>query len=339
MISITSEEQADSPAQLIRGNFDLIIVGASWDLRCQSILACRELYTENAVILAYRNKGRTGRSADSLKLLREFFRRAVASRTHVVEMESADMIGSWTVLRECVVETYSALGRPLRIAIDLSSVPRYVSLGLLGFCTRSGTASQVTYWYTAAARYEVEHEGGAVIDNYQFTVGRWLPQPIPALSRPTSGGRPMHLIVSAGIEGPLIRRMVEDLEPAMLSMLYAVNNQNEVSEKARSENRALEQSFLLSPDDSVDLPLFSTASVVSTLGGLLDRYQIDPQGREVEHSLLVSGAKPHALAFAIAACEYDVKNVFFGLPEARREVTGVGLGPFYRCDLRMPLVG
>ncbi|WP_131705524.1 hypothetical protein [Mycolicibacterium obuense] len=133
--------------------------------------------------------------------------------------------------------------------------------------------------------------------------------------------------------------MVEDLEPAMLSMLYAVNNQNEVSEKARSENRALEQSFLLSPDDSVDLPLFSTASVVSTLGGLLDRYQIDPQGREVEHSLLVSGAKPHALAFAIAACEYDVKNVFFGLPEARREVTGVGLGPFYRCDLRMPLVG
>ncbi len=338
MIEILHEGAEATPAHLLSGRHDVIIVGASWDTRCRSIMFCTDVSTDTAVLISYRNKGWTGRSRESMRLLANYFDNGVAENLVVVDMESTDMTSTWASLRQVIVDAYVRVGRPLRIAIDLSSVPRYVSLGLLGLCVRAGCAGRMTYWYTAANEYEVEDENGEITDNYQFTVGRWLPQPIPALSRPTSGGKPMHLVVSAGIEGALTKRMVEDLEPAKLTMIYSVNRGNDLLVKSHEENRQLESAFLLPGADSVDLPLFKISSVVSKLRALISDDVTDHQGRLIEHSLLVSGAKPHALAFAVAACLYDVKNVFFGLAEARREVTGRDFGPYYRCDLRMTLV-
>lgn len=336
-IDLVGERRELSAEGVVSGVYDIVVVGASWDVRCRTAIQFTGLSGGTAIMLSYKNKGSTGRSTESQELLSGFFALRMSDYI-LLDVDSAEMVPTWASVRQAVVDVYARLGRPLRIAIDLSSVPRYVSLGLLGFCARTGCASWMTFWYTAANSYAVEHETETVIDTAKFTIGRWLPQPIPALSRPTAGGKPMHLIVSAGAEGSLTQRMVEDLEPGRLTVIYSNSDENDLLKWVKGENRSLEQAFVLRPEDAREWPLFDIGGLIAELLRDIKVNDFDDRGRKVEHSLLVCGSKPHALAFAVAACMADVKNVFFGLAEVRRETTAAEIGSYYACDFRMPFV-
>ncbi|MCA4722165.1 hypothetical protein [Mycolicibacterium fortuitum] len=339
MIVFDNEVVRQDPTGLMDGSFDLIIVGASWDRRCRTLIASTDLVTHSAVLIRYANTGVSGSSDASLEFLNSFVSPRTKNSVEILALDSAAMVDTWTEIRKAVVQTCGDLRRPMHIAVDLSSVPRYISMGLLGFGYKSGCAAQMTFWYSAAKDYRVLSDVAKSTGSSQFTVGSWLPQPIPVLSRPTSGSAPMHLLVSTGLEGSLTLGLVDDLEPARVQLVYSTGNDSSLTNRVHRENAVLEDAYLIEDGDRVDWPLFDACGLAAEIVKGMDEKHFDQHGRLLEHSLLMCGPKTHALAFAVAACQSDVKNVFFGLAENRREVTGDPVGPFYRCDLRMPLVG
>lgn len=339
MIVFDDEVLYDDAAGLMNGSFDLVIVGASWDKRCRTVIESTDLDANSAILIRYSNAGLSGTSGTSFSLLDAYLGTQTKNAVEVLSVDSAQMVETWSAIRRAVVQAYADRGRPLNIAIDLSSVPRYVSMGLLGFGYKSGCAAKMTFWYTAAQNYRALSDMTQPMSSSEFTLGTWLPQPIPVLSRPTSGSAPMRLLVSTGLEGSLTLGLVDDLEPARLRLVYSTGNDSTLIARVHKENAKLEDGYFVQDDDIVKWSLFDVSGLSAEMINMVDENCLDQHGRLLEHSLLICGPKTHALAFAVAACQSDVKNVFFGLAETRREVTGDPVGPFYRCDLRMPMVG
>ncbi|MGU3649848.1 hypothetical protein [Mycolicibacterium sp. A43C] len=339
MIVFDSERVENDAGGLIDGSFDLVIVGASWDKRCRTVVDSPDLAAHSTALLRYASSGISGTSSTSYELLLAHLSPRTRNPVATLNVDSALMIDTWSEIRKAAVQAYVELGRPLNIAVDLSSVPRYVSMGLLGFGYKSGCAARMTFWYSAAKSYRALSDVTKAPGVSQFTLGSWLPQPIPVLSRPTSGSAPMRLLVSTGLEGSLTLGLVDDLEPARVRLVYSTGNNRDIVSKVREENAVLEDSYFVQETDRVDWSLFDVSGLSAEIVKTIDETCFDQHGRLLEHSLLICGPKTHALAFSIAACQSDVKNVFFGLAETRREVTGDPVGPYYRCDLRMPMVG
>lgn len=339
MIVFDDEVVQHDATGLMNGSFDFVVVGASWDKRCRTVIDSAELATDSTALIRYTSSGVSGTSSTSFALLESYLSARTKNTVAVLTVDSAQMVETWTAIRRAVVQAYTELGRPLNIAIDLSSVPRYVSMGLLGFGYKSGCAARMTFWYTAAKSYRALSDVTKPMSTSEFTLGTWLPQPIPVLSRPTSGSAPMRLLVSTGLEGSLTMGLVDDLEPARVRLVYSTGNNATLIARVHEENAALEDAYFVQEDDIVEWSLFDVGGLSAEIAKSVDEICFDQHARLLEHSLLICGPKTHALAFAVAACQSDVKNVFFGLAETRREVTGDPVGPFYRCDLRMPMVG
>ncbi|MFI2842022.1 hypothetical protein [Mycolicibacterium sp. PDY-3] len=338
MIVFSNQTVQEQAAGLMNGSFDLVVVGASWDKRCRTVIDSDGLNADSVMIIRYASAGTSGTSSTSYKLLESYFSIRTQRSPVVLSIDSALMIETWTEIRTALVHTYAELGRPLHIAIDLSSVPRYISMGLLGFGYKSGCAARMTFWYTAAKNYRALSDVERAADSSAFTLGAWLPQPIPALSKPTSGSAPMRLLISTGLEGSLTLGLVDDLEPARVQLVYSSGNDPSLIARVREENSILESEYFIQDGDTLTWSLFDVEGLTGQIIKSLTTICVDQHDRRLENSLLICGSKTHALAFAIAACQTDVKNVFFGLAESRREVTGDPIGPFFRCDLRMPLV-
>ena len=93
------------------------------------------------------------------------------------------------------MNAHQYVGRPLDVFIDLSTTPRYLTLGVLGVGLRSGMVRSLTYGYS---------EGTYIAsDNKQelFTEGGWAAVAIPGLEGGWDPHKTRHYVVSVGFEG------------------------------------------------------------------------------------------------------------------------------------------
>ena len=330
MIEIEREAISSSPEAILEGVFDLVIVGATWDSRCLVVTDMSGLVASSCVILHYKDTGVSGASERNLGRLRSWFH-SLGSYVDELRIDSSKLVDSWGAVQAQILSAYRKINRPMRIAIDLANIPRYLTLGLLGYISKIDIASEVTYWYSTGDYREVSKS--TLPQNVTFTAGSSLPQPVPALSRPSFGGRPMHLIVSAGFAGSQTRALVQDIEPSRVSLLYTTGISPKLDARAAIENSGWAHDYLIDSANVEVVPIGELSEVVLALKRLINRSQrLDSIAPEV--SLLLTGSKPHSLGFAIAACGLDVKNTYFGLPSSRNEVSVREPTRFYSFVLR-----
>lgn len=332
MIEITSERAHATSADLLSGEYDLIVAGAGWDARCLVITSVEGYYARNSLLIQYVNPGTSGASKAHRDALHKYFRR-MAGAFETIEVDSLQLVETWSKIRSQLVRVYQAKGDSLRVAIDLATLPRYVSMGLVAYLTKTGMGSEFTFWYSAGEYQEPEVLGSATGHSVRFVGGSSRPQPIPALSRPSSGGRPMKLVVSAGFDGDQTRGLVQDIEPSSISVVFTSGIDKAYDKRARRENSQLIRDYLISKENQYSAGFLNLSDVVDTLLEIATPDSSDTPFQQ-EYSFLLCGTKPHALAFTVAACIADIKNVYLGIPTQRREVTVTEISSFYSFSLK-----
>jgi len=326
MIDIVDEIEVAFPEHLVKGDFDLIIVGASWDQRSLVALKFKDVRAQLGLIIKYKDTGPAqGAKKVGYKLMEGL--KTTCKECEELPIDSSDPVGSWNDFRNKVVELVVQSGRILRIAIDLATVPRFITLGLLGYVSQTGFASKIVYWYSIGSYCNIsfsEREGGV-----HFAGGLGRVRPVPAIGRPTAGDRLQHLLVSAGFDGAATSGLVADLEPSSVSLLYCNDPSHpEYYNRALTENRSLIRDFLIPEKHITHRPMMPISKIIGVVKQEIDSY---PQQ---ELSVLIAGPKMHALGLAIAATVLDVKGLYFGVHSIRNAVSVDNPTRFYAVTVR-----
>jgi hypothetical protein len=331
MLNINTESSSENAEELASGEYDLVILSASWDPRCLSVLRTDEIAAGQAVLLSFADKGSSGACVQHERALRAYGKK-IAGEVGTVNIDSHDPMASWLALRRVFVECYKRVGRPISVLVDLTSTPRYITLSLLGFGGRSGLLSRYTAIYATASRYETlgKPDDGSI----EFTRGRWYPSPIVGLGRPREAATRLHLVVSGGFEGAKTRKLTEALEPDRVSLVISAPGTSLENEKrAMEENRALVEAYRIPPEQIVGTPPFSLRETVERIQDLSLPTGSGDELRPEATAYLLCGMKPHALAMAIASFNVDVTAVFYALVDSHVETRGVGVLSHHRADI------
>lgn len=135
-------ERSESPDGLVRGDYDFALLSSSWDRRCLSISECTHLTLGHSVLVLFDAVDDLGLREAHDKTLMDFANR-VSQTAEVIRGDSHDIQQLWHSLINIVAKVHKGRSRPLRILIDLSSCPRYLSIGLACDSIQSGVASEV----------------------------------------------------------------------------------------------------------------------------------------------------------------------------------------------------
>lgn len=308
-----SQTKAKISKQIIVDHVDLVIAAATWDRRCLTIseLAYRER-PDRALLLRFKDKGSSGAVERHEGLLLEELSSITGGLVSRMDVDVDDLKSAWASFRRFMLEAYRTNGRPLKVVLDLNSVPRYLALSLFGLAWRSGVCSDITAVYSAAKTYQHESPG-------QFTAGQWMPMAIPTLGEGAPASSRSHLIVSAGFEGDHTRRLVSALEPDQLSIVLTAGIGADHEMVARQANSALAAEYLLGKNDIVWLPAGDVGAALASLRTHLRASGQRDDHSTVAHSFLLSGSKLASLAVALYSLEEEVAQVYYSAPDARLE--------------------
>lgn len=314
---------------------DLIVAGASWDSRSVLLAEVEGLAASHSLQINYEDTGASGRAPANEARIADSLCGTVANQRHELRIDSFDLYTSWKVVREHVLGVSASVGRPVDVILDLTSIPRNISLGLLGFGLRSGVVRSIGFFYAGATGYHNQDETG----RYPFTRGFWTPWSVVGLggiSRPRSRN---HLLVSVGFEGARTRRLVDTLEPDRVSVLFAEPGSSPAAERrAREENHELVEAYLVPERAQLTAPLGSALDARTTALGSASAQPVDDVFPE-ETSFLLCGPKLHSLGLAIASLELDSGDVYYVQPEAHSEVDSIAVGAVSVTRVARPWVG
>ena len=285
--------------------------------------------TDSLVVLRYRNEGKSGRSRGHLK---EIMNGVDAVRKPVeLSVDSVAVLPSWDGLRSLLVEEGLRIGRPMRVFIDMSSMPRYLSLGVLGYGFRSGLVDSIDFYYAEASSYDTASDTAPV-----FTEGRWHPWPIVGLGGLSPARARTHLVVSAGFEGKQTKKLVDTIEPDRISIMFAEPGASPVAEgRSRDENESLVRTYLVPDSNILSAPL-NTQHAAELLELMLSSKSESATPFPEVTSFLLAGPKPHSLAAAAVAIKRGRGDVLYVRPDEHRETDVDSWGTCWLTTISRP---
>jgi hypothetical protein len=233
----------------------------------------------------------------------------------------------WKTLREYLFAMYQAVGRRLRLFIDLSTCPRYLSLGVACNMLSSGLASHVTVFYAEGNYSEDSSEESR---HELFTKGGWDAIPIPSLEGEWAPNKRRAYLVSVGFEGSKTLRLISREEPDDIYVLFPDPGVKlEYVQRAREQNKTL---MSLLPDPSHDV-------IRAAAGDAIDAWkQLDVASREQPSEQNVyyvcCGTKSHSLALALRALVLRYPAVLYILPDQHKVAETHPLGVYWRFDIK-----
>lgn len=311
---ISKQTLASNARDLICDPVDLLIVAGTWDVRCLSMVEVQWKEPASRVLLVeYANSGKSGRAQSYTDLLVEHFSTEACTRVSSISIDSSDLVVAWSDMKAAVLGAYAEAGRPIRIGLDITSVPRYVWLNLLGYAAETGVVSGFEFVYTAA--HEYEYVDGPRI----FSDGVWKPRAIATLGRGAQPSAESLLVVSGGFEGANTLRLVNALEPDRVLVALSSSENSEHDRDARRANAPLGQEYGLA-GEVIQLPLSDVHASVNNLDRALGDQEQSPS-RQLAISFLLCGSKISALAVGLYAVRREIAQIYFSDPQFRLETT------------------
>ena len=303
---------SESVVDLLQGDYDLAFLFPSWDARCLCITAGNRLKATVAVVVDFANRGVHGlRDVHDPRILN--YAESISERLLRVSGVSEDLEGLWAKILDQFLLTYRFFGRPLRILVDLSTSPRFFTLGLLACGVRAGLLRQATFFYA-----EADYEDRRSFDSGEelFTTGRWETLPIPALLGNYSPEKDRHYVISVGWEGPKTLRVVSRADPDKVSIVFPEPGYHpRYVEKTMAENRLLIQQFGVPGSRIVKAPAGDAIEAWKRM----EEFVIDDAERDNAY-YLCCGTKPHSLALTLRAMALSYPTVLYNKPDRHKEL-------------------
>ena len=129
--------------------YDVMVLVSSWDRRSICITGATQLKATKGILVLFDDRDQQGlRDNHDQKLLHycEFS----TIQNEIVVGRSTEVEQIWGKILDSILSEYIRSGRPLSLFIDASTCPRYYTLGILGYCLKSGIAHRVTISYAEA---------------------------------------------------------------------------------------------------------------------------------------------------------------------------------------------
>jgi len=311
---VSKQTLASSARDLMCDPVDILIVAGTWDVRCLSMVEVQwERPVPRVLLVKYANSGKSGRARSYTELLLEHFSAESSARVSDISIDSSNLVAAWSDMKAAVLDAYVEVGRPIRIGLDITSVPRYVWLNLLGYAAETGVIAGFEFVYTAA--HEYEYVDGPRI----FSDGVWKPRAIATLGRGAQPSAESLLVVSGGFEGANTLRLVNALEPDRVLVALSSSQSIEHDRDARRANAPLAQEYGLA-GEVIEFPLSDVSTSVANLDRALGALERGPS-RELAISFLLCGSKISALVIGLYAIRRDIAQIYFSDPQFRLETT------------------
>jgi hypothetical protein len=116
-----SRQSASGTAKL--AGFDVIVAASSWDKRCLCITNEHQVRAKFAIMLLFSMRDNQG-LRDHHDPALEIYLRSVADSFESLLGSSTAVEGMWATLKDKLISIASALGRPISILLDISTLPR-----------------------------------------------------------------------------------------------------------------------------------------------------------------------------------------------------------------------
>ncbi len=309
-----------------QGTFDLLIVTSSWDKRCISITESDDISAKYGVVLLFSDRDDLGLRDKHDPILREFVSQNCSSYFEI-EGDSEDLKTIWDNISHLLAKAFEELGKPLNVFVDLSTCPRYYSLGVLTFGITTGLVGQITYGYSEG-KYPEESEE---MDRHEmFTKGGWNAVPIPSVEGEWETDKGLTYLVSVGFEGSKTHRLVSRAEPDNVCVLFP--DPPVVSgyvERTLHNNRAFFEHFNVKEEDLI---LAQAGDAIAAWANVSSAIQ--ERGLEENCFAICCGTKPHSLGLALSTIATPGIALLYIVPDRHLVVDVSASGVYWRYEIR-----
>jgi hypothetical protein len=304
--------------------FDFAFIASSSDRRCVSLLGARPK-AKHCVMLSFTNKVSEGLTENHEGQILRYYEDN-GSEIDLVSGDALDLETMWVKVWSAVRQCYSVKQKPLRVLLDLTTCPRFYSLGTLAGLLREGMASCITVFYSEGSY------GDSTLPlyrDYPFTVGHWRAVPIPFLEGIGDPGKKSHFVVSVGFEGTRTARVLAKEDPDRVSILFPRPGvKKQYAREAENRNKRLIVDYCIPQREIVN----ARAGDAIEAWDKLTRASLEKEATE-EVAYLCCGTKPHSLAMALRAICIQHPTVLYNLPEEHSFVDVYPTGVYRRFDI------
>ncbi len=294
--------------EVYTGEYHLLVAASSWDLRSTVICGSTNLHASVGILFNFKKKDASGLSFESEHTLREALK-SKCSTICISEVDAADFDSNWEQLRRKLLKCYQDNLGPIDVFVDLSTIPRYLSLGILGYGLKNGILRSIVFGYSEGCYSEASP---GFVAQELFTEGGWRAIPIPGLWGEWEPFRKRHYVVSVGFEGVKTRQFVSRSEPDKVSVLFpdpAVQVGYELV--SMQCNARLVTEFSIPDSRVIKAPATDlNATLRSLTDAAIENFEIE------NLTYICCGTKPHSLAMAIRAAVLQEPAVLYMVPES-----------------------
>jgi hypothetical protein len=316
--------ESASAADIYTGEYDVLICVSGWDERAISVLGAESLRADLAIVITFEEKDQSGyRERHDAGLLQ--FLPTIAKEVVQLEPSAAKLEDAWQMLYDVILRRYIAANRSLRIAMDCSVCPRYLTLSLLGLSLSGALASEIDIFY-AEGFYPEKPELAEV----SFTAGPWRTITVPGMEGSFHPGSGRYYLISVGFEGHKTLRVVNTADPDRISILLPdPGTRPDYVERALSDNRDLIESYRVPEDQIV------RAAAGDAIGAwkLLAEANLERFDKENIY-YLCSGTKAHSIALALRALTQPGGAVLYNVPERYSAVVVKPSNVYWRYNVQ-----
>lgn len=289
---------SESTSSVWAGHYDLGVIAASWDPRCTEIACAPNLTFGVLLICAPKITDRDGLRKHHDVVIKDAAQRS-AAETKYIYFGPAELEDSWAVLREGLWQSLRRVRNSgLRLFLDITTCPRYLTLALLKEALSSGLCSVIDIGYTEGdyPPPPIDFEG---IEEVSFKSGPTNSIVIPGYLGDFEPGRDKTYLVSAGFDGWKTLNQLNRRDPKRVALIFADPGvRNEYVLRARRGNAGLIERFGISASDVLCAP----AGDAITCWKVIQEWA--SAGTDtVNLFFLCAGNKPHSLALALYAMD------------------------------------
>ena len=307
---------------------DLLVLTSSWERRCVEVARVRHGRYAAATVVTFAENGTSGRRAEHDI---ELARLAGGRANNVADLGtySVSDVESWrNALVELIASTRIALGRPIDLVCDVSCLPKYYMLTLMGYCLSSGSVRSLRLLY-AEGRYAPSDGNVSLSPDHSFTEGAWRSLPVPYLEGRLSPDKKVEIVASIGFETFQVRKLIRVYEAERHCLVTPYPGFSpEYGEQSEKEAKALATNLDLDEREILRCPAGDAATAADIVLDVLDGCD---RFKEVG---LCLGTKPHAIGFGVAALIRPDFTLVCRMPDRYIETETPATGIMWSYELR-----
>lgn len=310
--------------------YDMAVAAISWEQRATAAFRSTKTLPKNATFIRFASSDPT---LNRLKNNAEDVLSGLFQKIDQLKLtQSTNFYENAQQIETYFRDKFESVGRPLRILLDITCMPKSYLLFLIGmgfsrdfFCRVDCTYAEGYYDLQAPTPDPVSGTVGLISE------GEWGALQIPYLVADSAIPAHRDLIVAMGGEISLSIPFVERYEPRRLGLVLIGESLAQAPERLpASEGAALGRLLEEGNVDRADIPLADVVGMINHVTEFCETTTSETV------SGIAIGSKPHALALGVAALNNENLEIICRVPKRYRPLDVAPAGPlsFYQIEDR-----